>query len=190
MSESDRSNDLILHKISYRSRRKHGAVSRVEDALREGLVPETLSPNLRPTGVYAICDGEWVKIGIARNAQARLSLLQVGNPRKLTLAIFERLEHPERVEKDLHQHFAKRRVRGEWFSVTADEVRVAMEQISGVLILSSPPPNTRQKLGGRGLRRGRPSVAQPNPNSGDEHKQRQPQNPDEAEGQGGGDPGG
>jgi hypothetical protein len=59
-------------------------------------------------------DGEFVKIGVARNPQARLSALQIGNPRKLILlAVFQ---IPDRnVEKKLHGMLYDSRSMGEWF---------------------------------------------------------------------------
>lgn len=72
--------------------------------------------------LYVIQAGEFVKIGISRNVQARLAELQTGNP--LPLAILDAFEFAdaEQVERALHQRFANARVQGEWFRLTAEDL--------------------------------------------------------------------
>ena len=61
----------------------------------------------------------FVKIGLCTgSAESRRSVLQTGCPYELLL----RCEFPgdRSYERDLHQRFARQRVRGEWFVITED----------------------------------------------------------------------
>ena len=62
-------------------------------------------------------DEEYTKIGISKNPHKRLKQLQTGNPRKLNLMIHYPVEggDPYRIEKQIHEHFSRYRVEGEWF---------------------------------------------------------------------------
>lgn len=61
--------------------------------------------------------GPWgfkvVKIGFATSWRKRLHSLQIGNPEELKLYALIRGTQDE--EKALHERFADRRIRGEWF---------------------------------------------------------------------------
>jgi len=60
-----------------------------------------------------------VKIGLARNVEARCANLQVGNPRELIIRLKIgpiSPEHASSLEKKLHRRFKEHRLRGEWFS--------------------------------------------------------------------------
>lgn len=59
-----------------------------------------------------------IKIGHARDVQRRLDQFQVGNPFKLILLAkipCASKAHASEIEKRLHKHFWKQRIRGEWF---------------------------------------------------------------------------
>ena len=81
----------------------------------------SLHADCKPTSVYLIqagaADGT-VKIGVAEDVQRRLEMLQVGNHEPLTLLAHEPC--CQHVERFLHVHFARHRLRGEWFAHTAD----------------------------------------------------------------------
>lgn len=72
-------------------------------------------------------DGEraTVKIGRSKNPEARLRALQTGSPKKLRLIGKVRCgseEHSKQVEKAAHRAYAKRRRRGEWFTLNKREL--------------------------------------------------------------------
>ena len=55
-----------------------------------------------------------VKIGKAKNPQARLSVLQTGSSDRLYIRAI--LDAPDEAEKHLHKALASAKMRGEWFS--------------------------------------------------------------------------
>jgi predicted nucleic acid-binding Zn ribbon protein len=59
-----------------------------------------------------------VKIGVANDPEARVGLLQIGNPRTLTLLAASR--GGIRYERELHERFSAWRLRGEWFDRHAE----------------------------------------------------------------------
>ena len=59
-------------------------------------------------------DNQFLKIGFTRNPSKRLSILQSGNP--LPLCMVSLVKGDKQLEARLHKKFAKRKVRGEWFS--------------------------------------------------------------------------
>lgn len=59
-----------------------------------------------------------VKIGCARNPFVRLATLQTAFP--LELKIEAHLKGSYALEKEMHERFAKERVRGEWFRITPE----------------------------------------------------------------------
>lgn len=82
----------------------------------------------RPVFVYVIqmnCSVGFVKIGITNDVKRRVAALQTSNPYALEVV---RLwgpfsdEYARRLESRLHSAFEDRGCRGEWFSVTPEEV--------------------------------------------------------------------
>ena len=79
---------------------------------------------MKTTYIYAIQEDKLshkapVKIGLARNVEARLTNLQVGNPTKLIIrAKIGPLSPKEasHLEKKLHRTYNRYKIRGEWFS--------------------------------------------------------------------------
>ena len=71
-----------------------------------------------PPRVYFIAVGKnAIKIGVAKNVEARLVNLQIGNPKKLRL--IGSIRGDEKTEKMFHVAFSKYHVRGEWFKAAA-----------------------------------------------------------------------
>ena len=68
--------------------------------------------------VYFIRDGSFVKIGAALDARQRLTDLQVGNPRLLTLLFV--LDGGFREERRLQEAFRSYHERGEWYRLEGD----------------------------------------------------------------------
>jgi hypothetical protein len=65
-----------------------------------------------------------VKIGWARDLAVRLMKLQVANPLELRcLGYTERVNAPD-LEKELHRRFKAKRLRGEWFSLSQEDIAV------------------------------------------------------------------
>ena len=74
------------------------------------------------TSVYFITDGEFIKIGIAKDVKSRLKALQTGNPKELF--ILKTIEYGDGEvyyqESMFHNKFAKTRAVGEWFSMSKE----------------------------------------------------------------------
>lgn len=68
--------------------------------------------------IYAISDGEFVKLGKANNPLIRLANLQTGNPRKLKILFTIRCDNPFTVEAALHRFYKNCHISGEWFKIT------------------------------------------------------------------------
>ena len=91
------------------------------EALNEFEVPEDL-PDMY---VYAIREKDTghIKIGISKDPQARLRQMQTGNSSDLELVAYKKAENRFADEKAAHAAFDRYRIRGEWFSASALEVR-------------------------------------------------------------------
>ena len=72
--------------------------------------------NLAKGRVYFVRDGRAVKIGWALDGKERVKLLQTGNPRKLNL--LGTIKGSVLLERALHRHFKRNRIRGEWVTAT------------------------------------------------------------------------
>ena len=83
---------------------------------------ETAKP---PCYIYFILnyDSQAVKIGIAKNVKRRLASLQTSSPSKLKLLGIiktKSVNNARKIEKSLHEKFAKNRIRGEWFKANVE----------------------------------------------------------------------
>ena len=70
--------------------------------------------------VYLISDGEYIKIGIAKDVRTRLCELQVGNPNQLELICAIPLnseKNARRLEEELHLEYDEFSIRGEWYNI-------------------------------------------------------------------------
>ena len=94
--------------------------------------------------VYFIGDGEFVKIGVARDPWHRLRDLQTAHPKPLRLIsgipceIERRAYH---IESELHKRFAGKRASGEWFRLDTTDIP---ESVSADEL---PPPKGRIETG-------------------------------------------
>ena len=85
--------------------------------------------------VYFVVDGDYIKIGYSRQKMnQRLSQLQVGNPRELTMYTTIKCDTPEKVEIYLHDKFRHVHTRGEWFRSTCEEVDNIVNKIKYDLV--------------------------------------------------------
>lgn len=87
------------------------------------------------TFVYVISEvgGPFLKVGIARNPDARMANLQTANARKLILQ--KAFDYPTRaiatvVEQKIHELLAPHHVSGEWFSCHVDDAMAVWWQVS------------------------------------------------------------
>ena len=78
-----------------------------------------------------------VKIGVAKNAEARLDELRVGSP--VPLHLFWKTRGGRALESSLHEYFAPYRIHGEWFDF-GDENPAALVATAAVLMGSPSHP--------------------------------------------------
>ncbi|MDF5715381.1 MAG: GIY-YIG nuclease family protein [Rhizonema sp. NSF051] len=62
------------------------------------------------------------KIGKAKHPMRRLQQLQTGNPRRLGLGVIIKTDNMTQTESQLHSQYQHRRVDGEWFVLTGDDI--------------------------------------------------------------------
>ena len=67
------------------------------------------------------CEG-YFKIGKAHDLMSRLAGLQVGNPYEITPILYKKFNDALKIERLLHNKFEAKRVRGEWFELTGDDL--------------------------------------------------------------------
>lgn len=63
-----------------------------------------------------------IKIGVAKNIDARKRNLQTGNPLELRLLGWIEAADPFQLERHLHQRFGATQVRGEWFAIVPADI--------------------------------------------------------------------
>ncbi|MFF7147518.1 GIY-YIG nuclease family protein [Streptomyces griseoaurantiacus] len=71
-------------------------------------------PGKWKTYLVSVDGSQTVKIGIAKDPKARMATLQTGHPMELSLLWSCEGDY----ERELHEAFARLRVRGEWFDLT------------------------------------------------------------------------
>lgn len=90
--------------------------------------------------IYLIKSNQYHKIGIASDLWDRKAELQTGNPTDLEIVVaFWFDEYVYHIEKELHDEFSAKRIRGEWFNLDQNDiiefVEIAREH-GGVLPVS------------------------------------------------------
>lgn len=78
--------------------------------------------------IYFVRSGDLVKIGKTKNLKMRLRELQRFNSHELRVIVT--IPGRETQERKLHDLFADRRVKGEWFSITDEEAIAAAAEFS------------------------------------------------------------
>lgn len=78
--------------------------------------PTKLSP---PSLIYFITDGAYIKIGMTNDLNSRINSLQTGNPMPINcvLSYTPSSKKTSILEADLHKHYEKYRLKGEWFDI-------------------------------------------------------------------------
>ena len=81
--------------------------------------------------LYLISDGTYLKIGVTQKGKIakRLQSLQTGNPHALVCVFFVDIQDALALELSLHRKFQKKRLKGEWFNVTREEVKKEIKRI-------------------------------------------------------------
>lgn len=74
--------------------------------------------------VYIVKCADLYKIGATRNAVQRIARFETSYPHDLRVIRIAQVADMKRVEKSLHTRFAQKRVKGEWFDLTASDLRV------------------------------------------------------------------
>lgn len=76
-------------------------------------------------GVYVIRAGRYYKIGISEHIRKRLSAIQCHNPIRVLLlfGIKTTPQRRQKTEERLHAHFREKKVRGEWYELSEDDLQ-------------------------------------------------------------------
>lgn len=109
------------HAGAYRTREE--AEARRDEVIHLIAAGERPKPHLQTIGhVYVVQAGDDgpCKIGFASSLEARLVELQVGNHEQLHVRATFRATRE--FERSMHHEYADRRLRGEWFALTASEI--------------------------------------------------------------------
>jgi len=78
--------------------------------------------------VYVIRCNDFYKIGKANNVKSRLEALQTATPYALELILTFKTKYPLRLESHLHYHFRNQNVRGEWFTLSDNDLKLIKEK--------------------------------------------------------------
>jgi Meiotically up-regulated gene 113 len=100
-----------------------------------------------PTYVYVISAGEAaVKVGLATRPAERLSALQTAHYQHLTLfySIACTAHEAVEVERRAHQILKDKRLSGEWFSVTPEEAKSAVDRAKELILASGVSAKVRK----------------------------------------------
>jgi len=76
--------------------------------------------------IYLIRSSGLTKIGFSKNPWRRYKQLCTGSPNNMALVFTLYCENAPAVERELHEIFKDRRVNGEWFRVSVDEVLITL----------------------------------------------------------------
>jgi len=68
--------------------------------------------------LYFLTDGDYVKIGVSKNVNKRISELNTSSAKEIKLIAKYCLPNPYSVEAILHQLLKRYRVNGEWFDIS------------------------------------------------------------------------
>lgn len=86
--------------------------------IRKNFPPATPSPKY----VYVIEALGRFKIGVTGDIQARIKTIQTTSPGELQLICYFETDDAYELEKELHQKFEKKRIQGEWFELTTEDL--------------------------------------------------------------------
>lgn len=93
--------------------------------------------------LYLIRSSGLTKIGYSKNPWKRYKQLCTGSPNNMALVFSLYCQNAPAVERELHQIFKDRRVNGEWFRVSVDEVLITLGQKA---MSRMPAPEPKEDL--------------------------------------------
>ena len=97
------------------------------NVVTETQVNRKLEQSKRNGYVYLINAGEFYKIGISRNVDRRITQLSTIPPFDVTLVCTIETDDMLGLENELHTMFSEKRVNGEWFTLSAEDVNYIIE---------------------------------------------------------------
>lgn len=82
------------------------------------------APHIRAgdSGVYVLRNGPYYKIGKSHNVEWRVRQLSVALPQETLHVHTIHTDHPDELERELHERYALKRIRGEWFELDMFDV--------------------------------------------------------------------
>lgn len=66
--------------------------------------------------------GDFCKVGRTNNLQTRITTLAIQLPFRVNLHAAYRVCHSEIMERHIHDYFADKRMNGEWFKLSEDDL--------------------------------------------------------------------
>lgn len=81
---------------------------------------------------YFLTDGEYIKIGVAASLPNRIRQLQTANARRIRALYIipsENQREALRIEKTLHKYFQGKKLMGEWFNISINEIKTGCNAI-------------------------------------------------------------
>lgn len=85
------------------------------------------------------------KIGIASNLESRLSSLQTGSVQELSVLAYFPIKGAKTQENHLHQRYAHKHVRGEWFDLSDDDIETICNYLGGFVVVDDSPKVYKQQ---------------------------------------------
>lgn len=80
--------------------------------------------------VYLLKCGEFYKIGVSNRTANRIKNLDVGNPYPITIEMSQKVINNRQVERNLHEKFKNRKIKGEWFKLDKKDIDLVKEMLS------------------------------------------------------------
>jgi hypothetical protein len=109
------SNRLRRYDEELNERRRLSAIRKADRIAK--LEVEMVETRAVPRKLYVIGSDSHVKIGIARDVNKRLSMLQISSPVRLTVLRSWECDDAQIVERRLHKRYSKFKATGEWFAL-------------------------------------------------------------------------
>jgi hypothetical protein len=117
--------DLIGRVLTYAEEGGYedvAAICRSVLASRPSAQARTAPPDTSVGFVYLMKSGKHFKIGHSKSVGRRQYDLAIQLPERLTLIHSFETDDPEGIERYWHDRFASKRLNGEWFALTSDDV--------------------------------------------------------------------
>ena len=84
--------------------------------------------------IYIVECGKYYKIGITLDIKNRMGSIQTDNPHKLRLIFCQKTIEYQNLEAYCHNRFKDKRIRGEWFELTIEDVKEITAYLVAYLI--------------------------------------------------------